>query len=266
MMFKTLKVRIRDLLPGRFQVPIKYYFGKICGDHEEEMKLLKKLVRREGRFIDVGANRGVYAYSMVEWCKHIELFEPNPDCAAVLNSFAAARSNLHVFEVALSDSQGEASLRVPIDASGVEHDSSAAISAIVVGRFREYCVRLTTLDSFLFGDVDLIKIDVEGHESCVINGAVKTISSQMPALLIEIEQRHLKYPISDVFRQVQNLGYEGFFLNKTNMLRPLSEFDLAIHQLAANFSSRGAHYINNFVFLHRKRLATGEYHQLTYGI
>lgn len=258
-MLINLKTKIRDLLPKRLQVPIKYWYCKVSQNLEEELNLLPKLVRSSGRAVDVGANRGVYAYRLSRLCAHVELFEPNPHCAAVLNAFALSRSNVRLHVIALSDQSGFADLRVPVDYEGVEHDSSATIERAVTCDFRSHRVRLNTLDSYEFNDIDFIKIDVEGHESRVIAGASETIRAQMPALLIEIEQRHCERPIKDIFEQVQGYGYEGFFLDAGGALRRLRDFNLAKHQVVANLFGRRTYYINNFLFLHSKKLQAGEY-------
>jgi hypothetical protein len=46
-------------------------------------------------------------------------------------------------------------------------------------------VETCTLDSFGFTEVDLLKIDVEGHEMAVLAGARETISRCLPWLIIE---------------------------------------------------------------------------------
>ena len=47
-MFNGLKTQLRDLLPKRYQVPAKYWYGRLSGALEEEMKFLP-LVGRSGR-------------------------------------------------------------------------------------------------------------------------------------------------------------------------------------------------------------------------
>ena len=56
-----------------------------------------------------------------------------------------------------------------------------------------------------------IKIDVEGHEAAVLPGATATIDRERPRIVIEIEQRHLDCPISDIFDQIRVHGYRGWF-------------------------------------------------------
>ena len=56
------------------------------------------------------------------------------------------------------------------------------------------------------------KIDVEGHEYSVIEGAEATLLASKPALLLEIEQRHIGRPINEVFDKILSMGYHGFFI------------------------------------------------------
>ena len=49
----------------------------------------------------------------------------------------------------------------------------------------EVLVQQKTLDSFVFEDVDYIKIDVEGHELKVLQGATNTIKTYNPLIVVE---------------------------------------------------------------------------------
>lgn len=259
-----LKPLVRDLLPTRHQVPVKYCYNWLRGTLEEEMKILPSLVQKRGLVIDVGGNRGVYAYRCWRLGARIEVFEPNPICARVLAAWAADKPAVNVHSVALSNCSGSANLHIPIDESGVEHDASASIEHDGFAHARDQQVDLQTLDSFAFNGVGLIKIDVEGHEYKVIEGAVETLASSMPALLVEIEQRHSSRPISDVFDKILRLGYQGFFMG-SNGMTAISDFDAARDQSMEKFGGAKSRYINNFIFLHQRRLAEGEYGLLTSG-
>lgn len=229
------------------------------------MKLLPLLVRQGDRAIDIGANRGIYAYQLWRLGSRLEVFEPNPICFSVLESWAAGRPEVQLHSVALSNHAGTANLHIPIDGSGVEHDASASIEHSGTLLVRNQLVSLQTLDSYSFENVSFIKIDVEGHEYAVLEGTSETIALSRPALLIEIEQRHNGRPISDVFEKVQRFGYQGFFLEQ-GVLRSLEKFDLSRHQSISNFGGAKGCYINNFLFLHRSRLEAGDYGALINGL
>ena len=222
------------------------------------MKILGSLIRSGDRVIDVGGNRGLYAYRCWRLGARIEVFEPNPTCLRVLQAWAAGKPRVSVHSVALSNCSGSANLHIPVDDSGVEHDSSASIEHDGFAHARDQLVELRTLDSYGFDKVSLIKIDVEGHEYKVIEGALGTLASSMPAVLIEIEQRHSGRPISEVFDKILRLGYQGFFFS-LNGLTAIEDFDAARDQSMENFGGMRGRYINNFVFLHQRRLANGEY-------
>jgi FkbM family methyltransferase len=51
-------------------------------------------------------------------------------------------------------------------------------------------VEARTIDSFGFSDVSLIKVDVEGHEAEVLQGAEKTIGALHPVIIVEIWKRN----------------------------------------------------------------------------
>ena len=179
----------------------------------------------------------------------------------MLSAWAANKQRVRVHKVALSNESGKAKLYIPIDSSGIEHDSSASIEHDNFPKNREQEVGLCTLDSYGFQGVKLIKIDVEGHEYNVIQGAKDTICSSTPAMLIEIEQRHSSRPIGDVFEKLNELGYSIFFLGPSG-LSPFIEIDAERDQDIDNFGQGKKLYINNFLFLHRDKLASGEYRSL----
>lgn len=259
-MLQKFKSSVRDLLPGRFQVPIKYWFSHVTGGIEAEMALLPLVVTDGRRTIDVGGNRGTYAFRLAALGTRVEVFEPNPACHTMLSAWANGRPKVRIHAVALSSSEGEGELLVPLGNDGVEHDSSGSLEHGADGPVRHVAVPLRTLDSFAFDDVAFIKIDVEGHEASVIAGAHATIAANMPVLLVEIEQRHLERRIDDVFAEISALGYAGYFI-RDRRLTPLSDFVVAVDQSIGNLSAP-LRYHNNFLFLDARKIAAGAYRAL----
>ncbi len=257
-MFRRLKTTIRDLIPSKHQVFLKYWYSFARGYLEQEMELLGLMVRAGDHVVDVGGNWGAYAYRLARLGARVEVFEPNPACSRVLKTWSSRRPGVTVHSLALSSQAGTVPLSIPVDDEGVEHDASASVDGRMTDGARIETVAMKPLDSYAFADVQLIKIDVEGHEYSVLEGAKATLRASHPALLVEIEQRHLARPIGEVFALVVDQGYRGFFLQDGKLV-PLQQFDVERDQAIGDLGGGHGAYHNNFLFLHAERLDRGDY-------
>lgn len=263
-MFRFVKTSFRDLIPLSLHVPLKFWYSYIRGYTEPEMFLLKKIIKPGNNVIDVGGNQGIYSYFISKFCKNIQIFEPNSACFEKLKSWTDFHQNIFVHNAALSDKDGAASLLIPIDKYGIEHDSSASLENNNFQNTRIESTKLMKLDSYNFKKIDFIKIDVEGHEFSLIRGGYNTIKDNKPCMLIEIEQRHNKEPISQIFDYLRDLGYLCFFLDDGKLLS-FSEFNINIHQQQDNLYTKDK-YINNFLFFDELQFNQGRYSDIEYLI
>jgi FkbM family methyltransferase len=94
-----------------------------------------------------------------------------------------------------------------------------------------------------------LKIDVEGHELAVLQGARRTLEAHQPTILVECEARHRPDgDVRPVFDFLESFGYTGSFFQRDRR-RPLKEFDPATHQsLGPNDDRLPDGYVNNFAF------------------
>jgi FkbM family methyltransferase len=174
----------------------------------------------------------------------VESFEPMDECASVIAAYG--HPSIRVHKMALSDKKGVMTLRFPMANSrplaGLATLENTAESTSTGTRQ----VDVRRLDDFEFTDVGFIKIDVEGHESSVIDGAIETVQTSRPVLLIEIEQRHHgDDPIEQIMSRICGLGYEGGFY-WGGIFLPLGEFSPVIHQSGENLYTNK--YEANFLF------------------
>jgi len=160
--------RIKNLLPANLYYP--YKIGRELRGVEPELALLGQLVPAGSTAIDVGANRGYYAWALAGVAATVEAFEPNPVLARFAQTKLGSRVRLH--EVALSDHEGVATLYVPRRASGLSlHIIGNLGNVYAQDSVDQIQVRLATLDSYGLENVGFIKIDVEGSEMEVLAGA-----------------------------------------------------------------------------------------------
>jgi FkbM family methyltransferase len=212
---------------------------------EAEEQILPSLCSRDKMSIDVGAADGTYCVRLLLYSSRVVAFEPNPKAAEGLRTQFKDTPIVSIENYALSDSDGSVEMRVPEDRPmwGTIESTNLLTEAT---RLTSFSVQKKRLDDYSFQGVGFIKIDVEGHEISVLNGARKTIERERPKLLIEIDQSHLP----EVCRLFSELNYSAFFLLDGEQV-PVEQFDASIHQIPANLvrGRRVGCYINNFVFL-----------------
>ncbi len=240
----TLEERIKyALIPGPLY--IRYRAAKEWRRGEREVRLLPNLVDPKRASIDVGANKGVYTYFLARWSRHVHAFEPNPKLFSVLRRTMGRSPAATLSPLALADRAGEAELRVPRRTSGYSNQGSSLSAVKVPDNFRAVTVQTARLDDLGISDIGFMKIDVEGFESQVLQGARDTIARDRPVLLIEMEEKHRHQPIEAAIAEVEALGYRGLMLHRGRMV-DLADFDAERFHRAPVLPTD---YINNFIFL-----------------
>jgi FkbM family methyltransferase len=126
------------------------------------------------RVIDCGAWIGQWSL-MHRHAEHVEAFEPNPDILPLLEHNIQSCPQIHLHRTALSNQPGRTALRY--------ESHTGTCHMWPEGHAQDIEVR--TLDSYQFSDVDIIKIDVEGMEVPLLQGAEQTIRRNRPWILIE---------------------------------------------------------------------------------
>jgi FkbM family methyltransferase len=222
-------------------------------DKDPDMLYLGPLLKPGATVIDVGANVGTFCYAALrsEPSLTIHAFEPIPVLRRRLEGHFP---DVRVHATALSDRSGTATFKIPFIA-GRRFNSRASLSELIdSGRYESLLVNTDTLDNVVaeaaIERVDLIKIDVEGHEVAVLEGSRETMRKHKPAMLVEIEQRHHIAPISEIFARTGSFGYDAFYLDReTRRFAGANRFAVTRHQNTAQLGRNG--YVNNFLFLPR---------------
>jgi len=145
---------------------------------QQEVKLLQSLLRTEPKLaIDIGGNIGNYTAELRKRNPSLEIhtFEPSVTNIAALSTRFHNDSLITVVPLALSDRAGSATLFSNEPGSGLgsltkrnlEHFNIAfeAVEAVNTIRFEDYWS-----ESLQGRPLDLVKIDIEGHEFAALNG------------------------------------------------------------------------------------------------
>ncbi len=229
---------------------------------ERELSLVPLLCDPERDAIDVGANQGCYTMVMRKYARHVVAFEPNPNLSSQLaKRFQRRLKRVTVESRALSRANGKAALHVPVvDGHDVAGLATLAETPIPAAGEHEIEVPTAALDDAFKGDVGFIKIDVEGHESAVLEGAQTTIKRCRPTALVELEERHAPGAISHAQHFFSDLNYRGFFF-RDGWIQPIEHFDPGTMQRSEDISrvdflhtnNQPENYTNNFLFIPAER-------------
>jgi FkbM family methyltransferase len=183
----------------RIEQPILRWLGMSSEPDYRAFKLFRN--RRDLLFLDVGANAGqtINALATYGWQCRVEAFEPISSLAERLSREQAKNPRITVHNFGLSNTEAHATLYIPhykkIAFDGLASlDRGAATSWLsrdTVYRFdaryvsvQEQSIRLRPLDALDLRP-DFIKLDVQGAEFEVLQGAASTLARCRPGLLVE---------------------------------------------------------------------------------
>ncbi|HEY8227539.1 MAG TPA: FkbM family methyltransferase [Pyrinomonadaceae bacterium] len=191
------------LIPGNTAMPIlqgrlrgkrwiagAHTHGCWLGSYEsEKQKLFESVVQPGSVVLDIGANAGFYtllASSLVCPEGRVYAFEPLPRNVRFLKEHLRLNkvTNVEVIEVAVSDQSGEVFFD---DTAG-----SAMGQVATTGRLK---VRTVRIDEFTDRNEcqkpHCLKIDVEGHELAVLQGAASTLATCRPSIFLSTHSKSL---------------------------------------------------------------------------
>jgi len=183
--------------------------------YERKATMYLQSVLKPGMVVcDIGANIGYYslvAAPIVGPGGRVYAFEPMPPQFSVLranlqrNGFSWAEAH----QLALSDHAGSAILSL----DDPNNTGSATLHPVSKGVHTE-AVRCERLDDFFRSAppprLDLIKIDVEGAEIHVLEGAEETLRRYAPIVLVEVvdsNQQAAGFSMQQLFAWLQDRGY-----------------------------------------------------------
>ena len=135
-------------------------------------------------FVDVGANVGAYALPVSRQAARVVAIEAQPAICDLLRRNVAenAAGNIEVIAAAAGAEAGV--IQVP----AADLDADLNFGAIGLHSWRGPTVEaaMVRLDDVAPADTRVVKIDVEGYEGHVLNGAPRLISSVRPYWMIEL--------------------------------------------------------------------------------
>lgn len=173
-----------------------YFFEKVSNRKDIDTLIAEKFLKTDSIVVDAGANIGFKSLTYMELgAKRVFAFEPSSTPFKILD--AIENPSVVKSQVALSDKQGFSELLISsghAQGSTLNSEMKDVFPAVYEEESFER-VKTVRIDETL-SDIDYLKVDVEGHEFQVLEGAKKLIESDSPPFVqAEIYDNYLERTI-----------------------------------------------------------------------
>lgn len=165
-------------------------------------KFITELLREGDTFVDVGANIGLYTLPAAAKKARVVAVEPSAKNRGRLEENLALNSltSVKIEACALGESEGEMAFC----------DDDALAHVEMAGNGPKVPVR--RLDAILpEGEISLLKVDVEGFELAVFQGAENAMrAGRLPVILFEMNHSYERYGVTEaqIFGFLRERGYQ----------------------------------------------------------
>jgi FkbM family methyltransferase len=191
-----------------------------------------------GTACDIGANIGNHSRYFSSKFSKVVAFEPNPLIVDILKFNTKAFTNISILEYAVGNFLGEAPIfgdQKNLGGFSVLQNRNASNRNMPEEQILSETIHVITLDSMLNDliDLELIKIDVEGFERQVIEGAAHTIETFKPVIAFEQWPTDFVNSKSQAINLLTEMGYVFYWqteysTSNSRLIKYISKYIQAI--------------------------------------
>ena len=191
--------------------------GKVC-DAVPWLDRIEPLISKQDIVFDIGANMGITANWFANRSKHVYAFEPHPDNISTIKSQKELRKieNLTLYDIALGEK--ESKMQLHIKGFHGHHSLGDVDNSPTIGKIDVNVSRLDDVfEELNITNINFMKIDVEGFEADVLNGATNLLSDKkVNYILFELQDtilNSIQRTSREVFEILFNFDYQIIDLN-----------------------------------------------------
>ncbi len=172
----------------------------------KQINALKQIIQPNWKYIDIGASTGELLEYFVAAMDYGYAFEPDPNnYINLINRFN--NNNITIINEAISDIYGN----IRFWDNGSHMGNILGHDMSFTPYINSFLIHSTTLDNFLIDkSIDFIKIDVEGAEWRIFNGAEQTLKNKNIVYQVEFhldEDWHQKEILYDHNYEIYDLNF-----------------------------------------------------------
>lgn len=200
---------------------------RVVEDLSEEIRFVSRILsnREAPVAIDIGANVGAWSLGLLGNMSTIRVvcFEPN---SGIVLQDLLENPRARVLNKAVSNQSGTMTLYLVDDEAG--GSGMASLHNRNLGAFTPLEVEVIKLDDSdevrHLDKLDFIKIDAEGHEMFVLEGAINVIRENRPFVQFEYGGAWIdsKRYLREAFKYFEGSSYSLFRINRGKLIGPIS--------------------------------------------
>lgn len=247
MMVNRFDYNPRDNFPG-----VGYHLLNMGSENMESMWILQRYLndKRNPVIIDVGANIGAFSVQVADIIAPLNgtvyAFEPQRQIYQMLCGNLALNSIDNVYAEKVAVGCSNKAITVP----KIDYYKPASFGSVgLTGEFDDVgqdldfgngeLVDQIILDQYFesIDNISVIKVDVEGMELDVVNGAINTINKHRPLMYIEYYKQY--NGASELKSLIESLGYKTFVLDINFICIPEEKLSLPEYEFIEELKSNG---------------------------
>jgi len=197
---------------------------------KEDTQYLKSIIKNDWNIIDIGANIGYYSMLFAKYARDGNIYAIEPieyHCNMIkLSAWMNDFNNINFYQNIVSDREQEFDFCISedgafssiIDTNRVKTEKKVKVTSLVIDRFIDEIKK----------DIDLLKIDAEGAEKLILNGAIESLKNRkIKRVMIEMYDLNFKLyntsceEIDSIFK---SYGYESYFVQDSKKIDYSSDF------------------------------------------
>lgn len=212
--------------------------------------IIRPFISTDSLFLDIGANIGYHSLHVASLCQDARCisFEPHPVICKQLSANIQINnfSNVKAYPLAIGNREGTTKFYMQNDQSYNRGMSAIDYYEGIGTEYSEIKVDMTTLDEFLNQEdkkkVSVIKIDTQGNEYQVLQGAKKVIAESRPIIAIE-HHDNADHSLDDLLMLLD--GYQVFKVNLWN--GQVTEIEKELDQFQHDYLFIPSHLVKRFI-------------------
>ena len=205
------------------------------GCYEKELgDLVKKMLRPDDVFIDIGANIGYFSLLAATISPTIKVisFEPVKDLFKKMDKNFSINDSKNI--IAINAAVGEINEHRHLYLSAIDNLGMSSFQQPENYSGKREKVEVIVVDDWFktsgLTKIDLIKLDIEGSELAALKGMRTVLEKQMPVLIVEINPEALLLfglkPL-DICNYLSQLDFDGFLISENSRLEHLNSNEIS---------------------------------------